>query len=148
MEEQPLSAVAEAWRLTLVSVPIALVLWLSAFLAARAGPGGPALFVVLYAPLALLGTAAAVGGGMLLHLAYAACADLAQAGRVRAGWLVALAALHYACLALAFWALGGFAWRPRGAAAWAGLVLFLGWQALLAAPLLRRRAPGGGAGAA
>ena len=136
MEEQPLSAVAEAWRLTLVSVPIALVLWLSAFLAARAGPGGPALFVVLYAPLALLGTAAAVGGGMLLHLAYAACADLAQAGRVRAGWLVALAALHYASLALALWGAG--AGRPAGALAWTGVVLFLGWQGFLAARVLRR----------
>ena len=142
MEEQPLSAVAEAWRLTLVSVPIALVLWLCALLAARAAQGGPALFVVLYAPLALLGLRPAAGGGFLLHLAYAACADLAHARRVRAGWLVALAALHWACVAAALAGPARGAW-PRGAPAWAGLVLFLGWQALLAASLLRRapRAP-------
>ena len=138
MEEQPLSAIAGAWRLTQVSVPIAFVLWGCAFLAARSGRGDLGLIVLLYAPLALLGVRVAIGGGMLLHLAYAACADLAQRRRVRPGWLVGLAALHYACVGIAAWGPARDDWPNPGVAVWTGVAVFLAWQVFIAASVMRR----------
>ena len=127
--------------LVLVSVPITVALWACAFVAAGFGRGTAALFLLFYAPLALLAPKAAVAGGIVLHLAYAACCDLARRGRVTAWWLAGLAGLHYACVVVAeradapleralgrggFWLIGG-------------TVLFLAWQVLLALRVAARR---------
>jgi hypothetical protein len=143
MEEQPPSRVADAWTLVLVSVPVALALWACAFVAAGFGRGTWALFLLFYAPLALLAPKAAVAGGIALHLAYAACCDLTRRGRVAGWWVVGLAAFHYACVAVAERAdapleraLGRGGFWLAGAT-----VLFLAWQVLLAVLTLGRPAP-------
>ena len=134
----------------LVSVPIAVALWASAFVAAGFGRGTAALFLLFYAPLALLAPKAAVAGGIVLHLAYAACCDLARRGRVTAWWLAGLAGLHYACVVVAERGPAGGWGRlsdayleralPRGGL-WlaAGVALFLAWQVFLAVRVAGRR---------
>jgi len=147
LEKQSVFPVIDAWSFTIASIPITLVLWLCAFLGADAGQGDPALFLVLYAPLGLLGLKSAVAGGMLLHLAYAACVDLARGGRVATGRPVAMVSAHYLSVGVAAWDPPQWLRPLPGAVAslgvWlpVGLVLFLGWQALLAVGLLRPAVP-------
>ena len=124
-------------------MPVAVGLWACAFVAADFGRGTGALFLLFYAPLALLTPKAAVAGGIALHLAYAACCDLTRRGRVAGWWVAGLAAFHYACVAVAERADAPLERALGRPGLWlaAGAALFLAWQALLAVLTLGRPAP-------
>ncbi len=138
------------WWVTLATIPVALFLWVAAFITAGAGHGSYALFCLFYAPAFLVWPEAGFFAGPLLHLAYALCADGVRTARVRRRWVLGLAALHY--LSLLAISAGVGAMEPYGRildeyftrslrhVPWwilSGIVVFLGWQVILARSIMR-----------